>query len=325
MIVSLLQRNNFIGFILFPLLIIGLWFPYILEPGMTLYYYDQNPMPLYKPLLHLFQSNAYIGLLCMFGAMVLSMVIMSVLNSTYRMFEKRSSVYLLLFIVFSSLLPQFQQFNPMVFATIFLVMAVYSLYKLYKNEYELRAVYEAGFCFAIASLFYVHSIFLSVFIFAGIINLVPFNWRQWMSGIFGLITPYLFVVSWAFITDSLPVLLQTFEANMFVWHTSGEISTLFYVIVAYITIVFIGALLFSFSGYIKKVALQKYYFLLFLLVVFTAILYVVIPGVSIEVFYFAIIPLCFYITNYIIAMRNWLIPEIIILLLLGLRIVMVLM
>lgn len=322
MIFSILQRNSLISFILFPLVVAGLWALYLIEPHMTLYYYDLHPMPLYKPLLLIYNLNQYVGLLSMFTAMALGMILMSYINSIYRMFEKRSSIYLFLYILFASIFPQFQQFNPMPFATVFILMGIYSIYKLYKNEYELRAVFEAGFCFAIASLFYVQSLFLSVFIFAGILHLVPFNWRQWISAIFGIITPYLFVFAWAFIDESLGEILQTIEANVFVWHSTEKISLPFYFTAGFISIIFIGALLFSFSGTLKKVALQKYYTLQFLLLVLICILFLVVPGVGIEIFYVSIIPLSFYFTNYLLSMRNWLIPEIIILLLIGLRVML---
>lgn len=324
MIVTFLHRNNLLGFIVFPLLVVGLWASYFIEPSMTAYYYDVNPMPLYKPLLHVYESNQYIGLLSMLAAMSLAMILMSYINGTYRMFEKRSSLYLLLFILFASLLPQFQQFNPMPFAAVFVIMGIYSIFKLYKNEHELRAVFEAGFCFAIASLFYIQTLFLSVFIFAAIINLVPFNWRQWISAIFGIATLYIFVLAWNFIDDSVPQFLQTVNANMFVRHSVAEISAFSYGFIALTGLVFIASLLFSFSGSLKKVAIQKYYFLLFLLLVFVTIIFILVPGAGIEIFYFCIIPLSFYSTNYLISMRNWLIPEILVLLLLGLRISMIL-
>ncbi len=320
MLFSILQRNNFISFVLLPIVIIGLWFPYLLKPTMTIYYYDQNPMPLYKPLLYVYNSNNYLGFTIFFIAIILCLILLSYINSTFRMLEKRSSLYLLLFIIFSSFTPQFQQFNPMPFACIFVLLGIYSIYKLYKNEFELRAVFEAGFCFAIASLLYVQTIFVSIFIFVGIIQLVPFYWRQWIAGLFGLVTPYIFVVSWAFINNSLPKLLETIDANMIVWHSWGEISLPLYISIISIISIFIISLLFSFSGALKKVALQKYYLLQFFLLLFVIIIFAIIPGAGIEIFYFSVIPLSFYITNYLLNIRNTLIPEIITFILIGLRI-----
>lgn len=309
MIFSISQRNNFISIALIPILVLGLWAPYIIEPHMIAQYYDKAPMPLYKPLIDIYISQPYIGLLLMFGVMTINMVILSSINSSLRLIEKRSNLFLLLYIIFSAILPDFQQFNPMQFSLMWILLGVYSIFKLYKNEYELRSVFEAGFYFSVAGLFYANAFFLSIVVFIGIVVLVPFNWRQWIAGIFGLLTPLVFLFSWAFVSDKLHFILPIIEKNTFVWHKTLNIQIIELGCIALVALLFVASLFYTFSGVIKKVAIQKYFLIFFLLFSVVIITYITVPSVGIDAFFFLIIPLIFYLSNYLLNMAIWVVPE----------------
>ena len=309
MIFSILQRTSPLSIVIFLIAILGLWTTYLIDPQIVMQYYDINPMPLYKPFLSIYLDNNYIGMLIFLAIMGLNIFILTRINSSFRLIEKRSSFFVLLFILFTSLFSEFQQFNPMQFAFLWVLLGISSVFKLYKNEYELRSVFEAGFFFSIAGLFYANAFFLSAIIFIGMISLIPFYWRQWIVAICGLLTPIVFVVSWAFIFDKLPYLLSIVTENSIVWHSKLHIDILKLGFIGFISLLLVAALLYTYSGVIKKVAIQKYYFLLFVFSIIIVATYLFIPSVGIDAFFFISLPLIFFISNYLLSMKIWVVPE----------------
>ncbi|MDR0941129.1 MAG: hypothetical protein LBM68_02755, partial [Bacteroidales bacterium] len=185
MIYTLLQRNFITAFIVLLLIAVALWLPYSIHPVMTMQFYDLYPMPLYKPLLSVFQFSPYLGVLLQLACVGCSIFLLSTMNSQFRLIEKRSSGYIFLWILFTVIFPEFRQFNPMMFAALLVLWGFYSFFNLYKNERNLRYIYNAGLLFSTAGLIYVNVYFLTLILLCAIVILIPFNWRQWVSAIFG--------------------------------------------------------------------------------------------------------------------------------------------
>lgn len=274
-------------------------------------FYDLYPMPLYKPLLSVFQFNPYLGLLLQFASIGFSIFLLSNINSQFRLIEKRSSFYIFLGILFAVVFPEFQQFNPMMFATVLVLWGFYSFFKLYKNEYNLRHIYEAGLLFSIAGLIYVNVYFLTLIVFCAIIILIPFNWRQWVSAIFGILTPLFFVFAWILVFDKTDYFLFILQQNT----VNAPDFSKFPLAFSYIDVAFLALCVlllcisigFVFFGQVvKKVAIHQYYILLLLFLAFIIITYIAVPWVGISIFYFSIVPAVFFIANYVgNRRRNW--------------------
>ncbi|MDR1761475.1 MAG: hypothetical protein LBR55_03395 [Bacteroidales bacterium] len=315
MIYTFLQRNFITAVILLLLIAVALWLPYSINPVMDMHVYDSYPMPLYKPLLQIFQYNPYIGLLLQFACIGFSIFVLSNINSQFRLIEKRSSFYISLGILFAVLFPEYQQFNPMMFAGMLVLLGFFSLFKLYKNEYNLRYVYEAGLLFSTAGLIYINVYFLTLIVFCAIIILIPFNWRQWVSAIFGIATPLFFIFSWILVFNKFDYFLFILQHNtIFVHNVSKSLSTFSYlnmIIIVFFALLFCISIGFVFFGNtVKKIVIHKYYALLLLFFVFAALCYIAIPWVGVDIFYFCILPAIFFIANYITNLRSRWLPDV---------------
>lgn len=286
--------------ILLVLVGIVLWLPYALNPIMNMQFYDLHPMPLYKPLLSIFQFNPHIGVLLQFACLGLIIFLLSTINGQFRLIEKRSSLYIFLGMLFTAFFPLYQQFNPMMFALLLVLCGLISIFKLYKNERNLQSAYEAGLLFSTAGLIYVNVYALTLIIFLGLIILLPFNWRQWISALFGILTPLIFLFSWLLIFNQFDSFVEILQNNTIDAASTVSFSYLHSAFVVLSSLLFILAFCFVFMGtLVKKVAIQKYYLILVLLVCFILACYVVFPWVGVDIFYFAIVPAVFFIGNYL--------------------------
>lgn len=315
MIYGLLQRNFITAFIVLLLVTIAVWLPYCINPVIEAQSYDLYPMPLYKPLLSIFEFNPHLGLLLQVVCIGISIFLLSNINSRFRLIEKRSSFYIFLGILFAVILPEFQQFNPMIFASVLILWSFYSFFGLYKNERNLRHIYEAALLFSTAGLLYINVYFLILIIFFAVVILIPFNWRQWVSAILGILTPLFFLFSWVLIFDNADYFLSILKQNTidapYLSKFSLPFSYLDTAILALCTLILIVSIVFTFFGQTaKKTATSQYYTLLFLFLVFIIITYFAVPWVGFEIFYFCIIPAVFFIANYVCSRRKNRFPNI---------------
>jgi len=291
--------------------LVGLWLNHILEPNISLQYYDETPMPFYGKLLSLqeFGKYAYLGIL--FFWISLNTFLFIRLNSVHRLLEKGTSIYIFIYLLLSASFEIYQQGNPLQPALTFVLLGILYIFKMYKNERGLRPVYEAGFCFGLASLFYANAIFLGIFVFASLFILVPLNWRQWMSGILGLLSPIAVIIAWYFINDSLPSFLKTVENNIVIWHKHAPVHYTQYILFGLLTIIVISSILSSYTNILKKVSSKKYYSLFLFMILLVGAMYFAIPAAGTEIFFFIIPAIVFYITNYLIHLRSRFFQEVI--------------
>ncbi len=309
MIFSTLQKNSPYIYFALPIFILGFWIKYLIYPQVDVFYYDINPMPLYKFFLKAESWGMYA--LPIFNLLFLSLnvVILTRLNTTHRLIEKGTLIYTFIFILICANFSVVQQFNPILPALALMLMGIKSIFKMYKNERGLQEVYEAGFCFGLASLFYANSIFISIFIFASLFSLVPFNWRQWTSGFIGIATPIFITFSLYFLKDSLPSLVNTIQENTIIWKKSKGLHYSQIIFLGIIGILMIGSFITSFSSILKKVSSKKYYGLLLLLIFIIAIIFFAVPAAGKEIFFFTTISFVFYVSNYMVNLRSVVLQE----------------
>lgn len=299
-----LQRNSSFNYVFLPIVILLLWGTNLIEPRFVVHHYDATPMVLYKPLMAIQNLSALGGQILALVLLGLNIVSLIKVNSTIRLIEKRSVFYILLIVIFSSSLPDFKQLNPMQPALLFLIFGFSSLFKMYKQERELTKIFESGICFSIASLFYAPAIYFTIIIFIGLILLVPFYWRQWLSALFGVLLPILILFALAFCFDTLQTQLQVWKVNLLTQRTGmfNNMVPLLYSL--YFALLFILSGVYSFSGGLKKVVSRKYYLIFLLFLALVLCLYLFVSYVGVDFLYFGMLPVAVYVSNYMVNLKN---------------------
>ena len=307
---KLLQRKSSINFVLLPVVMLLLWGSNLLHPQFVMHYYDTNPMVLYRPLLAVQQWNAYVGQILSILIVGANMLLLAKINTSLRLIEKRTVFNIFLFIVFSASLQEFKQLNPMQPALFFIILGIVSLYKMYKNERELRTVFEASVCFSIASLFYAQAIYFMLLVPIGLCIFVSFYWRQWLSAIVGCVLPLLLLFMLAFCFDALPAQIEVWKENLVSIQSVTTIRTFPLLFTVYLALLFLISLLYAYSGGLKKVSIKKYYLLLLLFMLYIVAMAIFVPFVSSEILFFGLLPAAIFISNYMVNLRRSVLAEV---------------
>jgi magnesium-transporting ATPase (P-type) len=72
---------------------------------------------------------------------------------------------------------------------------------LYNDENPKRSLFNIGIAIGIATFFYFPSLAFVALIIFGLALIRPFKLSEWVIALLGIITPYYFLLAWAFLTD----------------------------------------------------------------------------------------------------------------------------
>ncbi|MCQ2960406.1 MAG: DUF6427 family protein [Bacteroidales bacterium] len=305
-----IQRNSSINYILLFVAVVLLWASGFIDPQFVSHVYDENPMVLYKPLIALQNISPIIGQLISLIFLLLNGFLIVKINHSLRLIEKRSVFFILLFVLFSASLEEYRQLNPLQPALTFLILGTASLFKMYKKERELKGAFESGFCFSLAAMFYAPAIYFFILAFVGLMVMLPFYWRQWVSILTGIILPVFIVFACAFCLDSLSSQISVWKINLFT-ERHEVFDKLFPILYSlFLALLFIMAVIYSYSGGLKKVIARKCYFVFLLWMALVLAVYLLSPYVGYEYLFFGLLPASIYVANYMLNIRSRIFSEI---------------
>lgn len=72
---------------------------------------------------------------------------------------------------------------------------------LYNDENPKRSLFNIGIAIGIATFFYFPSLAFVALIIFGLALIRPFKLSEWVIALLGIVTPYYFLLAWAFLTD----------------------------------------------------------------------------------------------------------------------------
>lgn len=124
---------------------------------------------------------------------------------------KQSWLPALLYVILGGLIPAFLGFHPVLFVNSVFILALERIISLYKNPSPLSLAFDSALLFSIAALFYLPCAVFFVFYGIAMLILRPFNWREAVAGMLGLIIPFLFALLYYFMNDQL----DTFTDRLF--------------------------------------------------------------------------------------------------------------
>ena len=282
-----------------------LWLPAFLKIPLSEPIVYSFEMPAYYWLLLIFQDKLYATRILSFVLILFQSIQLNRLNTKFFILESRSYLPSFLFIFGCSLLPM-QNFNALLFANIFLLFAIESVFSTYRNDKAWLKFFDAGLLISIASLFYIKIVFFIIFIWIALLILRPFRGKEWLVSILGFIIPYIISGSYFLIfEDNLMYRANLFFDQVFSFYYSGSYDLLFLIYSGFL------ALLIIFSSYHiivhlqkRKVSVRKYYQLLFWLFIITISLFIFGGFNNIEILLVIMISVSFLISNYILSFKS---------------------
>lgn len=208
MIIHFYKKQFSTQFILFIFVALLLWSDAFIFPIPRPAFSFQTP--LYALLetwfqqLHLSVQAIIAFFILMFQAFILNESLIR-----HKIITRNTFLPAILYVVLMSYSPQVQTLHPLLFSNMFLILSLDLILGLYLKPDPYRAIFNASFFIALASLFYVPSL---IFLFLFWISLVVYRIsaiREWIISISGLVAPYLFVLFYYFWTDSLGVFFRS--------------------------------------------------------------------------------------------------------------------
>jgi hypothetical protein len=176
----------------------------------------------------------------------------------------------------------------------------------------------AGFFVAVASLFYFPYIFLLLFIWISLMIFKSFSEREWLVPIFGLITPYLFLFVYLFLTDDVDFLFIPLKNNFSLEFSFNSLSLEYIIFYNFLALlIFISSVSVIRKITSKKIKIRKYLYANLWLFIIGIAMMMFLLNVSYEILYLIAIPSSFLITEYLYEIRKNIYGNILLLLMLG--------
>lgn len=203
MIFNLIKSRQPISFVLFPLLVIALWLPaFLSEPEHTF----TNLMPLYELFVSVVGGSGKLALIIGVLLVVAEGLLLNRIIDTHKILPERNNLVAFFYILFSSIHTSFLYANPVLLANLFIILALGQLLTIYNQKSVLKEVFNASVLISIASLFYFPSILMILLIWATFIIIRPLEWRNYILSLLGPLLVGIWLASYYFLTDQLPVL-----------------------------------------------------------------------------------------------------------------------
>ncbi|MBL7137383.1 MAG: hypothetical protein ISS17_01235 [Bacteroidales bacterium] len=172
-----------------------------------------GPVPLYSLLYDWLSGFPYIAMAVGFLLVIFQAIWFNYIVSRRDLVPHNTSLAALLFLLFISLIPSYLTLTPVNITTFFLLFILRALLEAYNQSEPVELVYTAGFFVALSSFFYLPSLLFYGFLLIFFLIYRSLKWREWVSSLIGLATPFLYLVVLYFLTDrisGLPALYTDF-------------------------------------------------------------------------------------------------------------------
>lgn len=293
--------------IFIPLLAVLLWLrPMIHTPGHS-YFFDVQTMPLYQCVLDVLPGHSLAGSFITLLFLVIQGFLLVRLNTKFIFINNRSYFPAFFFVILTSSVYDIQTLNPVVFSNFFLLLAFEKLFDSMRHERQLAyELFSVSFFISIGVLFYPFTVFLMVVIWIGLAILRPFNWREWIFTLLGLVTPFFLIDSYSyFLFNKTPIALNSLIHSFTMHHETIKFQPALITLFLYFAFLGIISSIFIINSFQGKKIVQRNAYVLFLWLFLNIMaIYFFIPQASVELIYFLAIPLSYLLANYFVFIRS---------------------
>ncbi len=163
----------------------------------------EGPVPLYSLIFSELAAFPRIATVIGFIIALCSAFVANYILVRNEIISKNSSLAGFLFIIFISFFPALLILNPAGIVLLLLLLIVNSLFDSYNKSESPDLIYLSGFLVGIGSFIYFPFLAFYGFILVALVLFRSSNWREWLSSLIGLATPYVFLAVWYFWFDEL--------------------------------------------------------------------------------------------------------------------------
>ncbi len=316
MFIRLFKSNNVVALAVLPFIALCIWcFGFIQPQVLPL----KHTMPLYEVVAGLTLSTAWLNTLLAFILVLGQAYLLNYIVNQNDVLPKQSYLPALLYVVFISNNKDMLELHPLLFSNLFVLLAIEKLVSSYRKDIAFSESFDAGILFSIASLFYLPNIVFFPLLGVAFILFRPFNWREWVISFFGVILPYVFLVSYYFWFDKLDYLwydklLFQFVREQAIVYVPGT----FYTMIAIGWLVIFLSLIKTFGSLSVGSQKSKKSMVFFIwLALFSGASIFIAPEISTKYFSALAIPTSVFCANYFLTQKKEWYGELLFLILIG--------
>lgn len=318
MLIGFIKQNRSLAPVFLPLALGVLWIkafflplPVQTGPIMPVYGY-LNDFLAYSPAL-----SALVGLLLLLAQSLL----VNHIIERHEVLGNNSFLPGFVYALLMSSDPGLLYAHPALFSNLFLLLALNTLLQSYRMEKAYACIFDAGLYIALASLFYLPASLFLLIVWAALIILRPFIWREWVISILGFMVPWillLFYFYWQGLSLQVPDSLLPFTwIKLFSFNPASFFQTLGEIAVA--VVLFLTSLL-SVGRFLSDLSSGTVRTRSNLLVILNFFIISLIAGLfsaesQLSTISFIAIPAAFYFSGYFLFARKKAWPEVLLLLL----------
>lgn len=162
-----------------------------------------NLIPLFSKLSRIGQENPILLKIAGLLTFIVTAYLFNNLNIKHDLLPRQNT---LLVVVFSTLLlanPSYSGILLQCIVTLLLYMLLYYMYSIFNENQPYAKILTAVIIISVTSLIIPQAIVYIIFVWLGFFTYRIGNWREWVISVIGLLVPYIYYVSWLFLTDKL--------------------------------------------------------------------------------------------------------------------------
>lgn len=141
-----------------------------------------------------------------FFAAVITLIQALIFNrivNNHSLLAKPSYLPALLFITGTSLFLQFLVLSPALICNFLIIVIIDKFLKLSKTGSAMSTMFDVGMIIAIGTLIYFPFILMLIMLGLSLLMYRAFSWREWVSGLIGFLTIFMFVAVFYYWNDSI--------------------------------------------------------------------------------------------------------------------------
>jgi hypothetical protein len=293
--------------------LIAVWLSALLNQRLhPRFIYESDPMPLYGLLKVIIHNSHTLGVILSFLLVSLMSFLMVNFNTTVFFIHERTFLPALFYVLIGGLFPDHQILNPVLPASVFLIMAIFRIMDGYHISGTAYNYFDAGVLISTGSLFYANLIWFGALVIIGIALLRTGNLKEIVISVLGLLTPYLITFGFYYVIGKdVGDLMKSLGDNLFSKPTYYPFPAL-----TILALVFCGVLIFLSLVEIfqqmntKKIKSRKTFSLMIWSFVISLLVYFALPSASIEIVWLTSIPASYFLTHYFVFVKKKMMPEI---------------
>jgi hypothetical protein len=306
MILKRIKTNSGVNLFLIPVAALVFWMKDLLHPTVYEFSVCESENILFSPILRLTGNQPFVHVLLSLVLVVGLGFLMQLLNDRYSFIRIRSKLPSILYVIILGGFVNMHTLHPVYFGAIFVLFALNRFFGMFEKPRPYSVVFDVGFLTGIASLFCFNLIALfPAFLISTAVLSREKKWREYVILLTGFVLPFLFVLSYAVLTDNFQELFENYSKNIIspVNHFREN-----YVLQAYVGVLIlytsIGSLDILKQYDKKKISSRKYFTVFFWIFLFSIISFTFIPAASQEMLVITAIPVTFLISNFFIFMKK---------------------